>query len=121
MPARRLDGASVAAQIRSELVPDIASFTDKAGRLPSLAVVPVGDVPATHAYVRRKERAGGEAGIAVAVHRLPPTTEMGHLLWLIQSLNADAGTDGILVQSPLPAGVGKAQRAFDAIDPRKDV
>jgi len=121
MPARRLDGIAVAAQIRTELAPDVTSFSLKAGRPPTLGIILIGDDPASHVYVRNKERAGTEAGLTVVVHRLPATTTMEGLLGLVHTLNVDAATDGILVQSPLPAGMGRAQRAFDAIDPRKDV
>ena len=123
MPARRLDGAAVAAAIRSEIAPGIASFIQDAGRAPALAIVLVGDDPASHVYVRNKERAGGEAGLAVTVRRLPATASLGEVLGLVRSLNTDDRVDGILVQSPLPAAMGKhaAQELFDAIDPRKDV
>jgi methylenetetrahydrofolate dehydrogenase (NADP+)/methenyltetrahydrofolate cyclohydrolase len=83
----------------------------------------VGDDPASHVYVSSKERVGQETGLAVTVHRLPATTVLGELLALVARLNDDDGCDGILVQSPLPAAMGRgaAQQVFDAIDPRKDV
>jgi methylenetetrahydrofolate dehydrogenase (NADP+)/methenyltetrahydrofolate cyclohydrolase len=123
MSARRLDGASVAATIRAELAPAISSFAARAGRPPSLTIVLVGDDPASHVYVRNKERAGQEAGLAVTVRRLPASTGMAALVELVHGLNADRTCDGILVQSPLPAPMGKleSQRVFDAIDPGKDV
>jgi methylenetetrahydrofolate dehydrogenase (NADP+)/methenyltetrahydrofolate cyclohydrolase len=123
MPARRLDGTAVAAAIRSELLPHVAAFTAEAGRPPALSIVLVGDDPASQVYVRNKERAGGEAGLAVTIHRLPATSSLDEVLSLVSRLNADAGCDGILVQSPLPAAMGKhaEERVFDAIDPRKDV
>ena len=83
----------------------------------------VGDDPASHIYVRNKERAGTEAGLCVTVHRLAATATVQELLETVRSLNADAGCDGILVQAPLPAAIGKGGTAqvFDAIDPAKDV
>jgi methylenetetrahydrofolate dehydrogenase (NADP+)/methenyltetrahydrofolate cyclohydrolase len=123
MSARRLDGAAVAARIRSELAPRVAAFTAARGRAPALSIVLAGDNPASQVYVRNKERAGVETGLNVTVHRLPVDTSAGAVLALVRQLNQDAGCDGILVQSPLPAGVSRAdtQSVFDAIDPAKDV
>jgi methylenetetrahydrofolate dehydrogenase (NADP+)/methenyltetrahydrofolate cyclohydrolase len=121
--ARRLDGAAAAAAIRSELASSVSAFTASAGRPPALAVILVGDDPASHVYVRGKEKAGQETGLSVAVHRLSATTELNELLSLVHELNADDRVDGILVQSPLPAAMGKdaEQQVFDTIDPAKDV
>jgi len=121
--AQRLDGIAVAAAIRAELLPRVAAFTATAGRPPGLGIVLVGDDPASQVYVRNKEKAGAAAGLAVSVHRLPSSTAEPELLALVHRLNADAACDGILVQAPLPAGLGKAAatRVFDAIDPAKDV
>jgi methylenetetrahydrofolate dehydrogenase (NADP+)/methenyltetrahydrofolate cyclohydrolase len=123
MPARRLDGTAAAAAIRAELAASVTAFTASAGRPPSLSIVLVGDDPASLVYVRNKDRAGQETGLAVAIHRLPATAGLPELLTVVRSLNDDDGVDGILVQSPLPAAMGKgaAQRVFDAIDPAKDV
>ena len=101
----------------------MARFRARAGRAPALDIVLAGDDPASQIYVRNKERAGAEAGLAVTIHRLPPTASRQEVLALVQQLNASASCDGILVQSPLPAAVGKgaAQDVFDAIDPSKDV
>jgi methylenetetrahydrofolate dehydrogenase (NADP+)/methenyltetrahydrofolate cyclohydrolase len=123
MSARRLDGTAAAAAIRAELRPAIDEFTHRAGRPPALAIVLVGDDPASQVYVRGKERAGGESGIAVTVHRLSADTALADVLSLVRRLNADDRCDGILVQSPLPAAMGpEAERAvFDLIDPEKDV
>ena len=123
MPARRLDGVRVAAAIRGEVAPDVAAFTSRFLRQPALDIVLVGDNPASHVYVRNKERAGREAGLEVRVHRLAAETAMDAVLAAVDALNADATCDGILVQSPLPAALGRqaAQRVFDAIDPAKDV
>jgi methylenetetrahydrofolate dehydrogenase (NADP+) / methenyltetrahydrofolate cyclohydrolase len=123
MTARKLDGAAVAAAIRSELAPDVAAFAAVHGRAPALHIVLAGANPASQLYVRNKERAGSESGLAVTVHRLPAESSLDDVLSLVGRLNADPVCDGILVQSPLPAGMGPsaAQRVFDAIDPRKDV
>jgi len=113
----------VAAAIRAELLPQVASFTELAGRAPALSIVLVGDDPASQVYVRNKERAGGESGLAVSVHRLAATSRLQDVLGLVRQLNADTSCDGILVQSPLPAAMGKraTEDVFDAIDPTKDV
>ena len=78
---------------------------------------PVGDDPASQIYVRNKERAGTDAGLRVKVHRLPAATTVDALLEEVRSLNADPECDGILVQAPLPAAIGKhgTERVFDAM------
>lgn len=121
--ARRLDGTACAAAIRAELAPQVDAFRREAGRPPTLHIVLVGDDPASHVYVRNKERTGGEAGLGVTVHRLPTSSALDAVLDLVRQLDADAACDGILVQSPLPTAMGKhaAQQVFDAIDPAKDV
>ncbi len=123
MAARLLDGAAVAATIRSELAPRVSAFRARAGRPPALDIVLVGDNPASHIYVRNKERAALETGLAVRVHRLPPDTAIEAIVAVVEQLNHEPATDGVLVQSPLPpaAGPWAAQRVFDAIDPGKDV
>ena len=123
MPSRRLDGAAAAAAIRAELIPQVRTFTAAHGRAPALSIVIVGDDPASHVYVRNKDKAGAEAGLAVTVHRLDAASSLASVLALVQRLNDDDGCDGILVQSPLPAAMGKhaPREVFDTIDPRKDV
>ena len=121
MPAIRLDGNAVATAIREELASDVVGFATQAGRRPSLSIVLVGDDPASQVYVRGKERAGTETGLAVTVHRLPATTPRAELLALVASLNDDKTVDGILVQSPLPPALGDEHSVFAAIDPAKDV
>ena len=122
MSARRLDGTAAAAAIRAALVPQVAEFTRLAGRAPALHIVLAGDDPASQVYVRNKERAGREAGLDVVVHRLPAGVLLLDLLALIDGLNRDSRCDAILVQSPLPSGIGKGgtQEVFDAIEPAKD-
>ncbi len=123
MTARRLDGAAAAAAIRAELAPEVAACAARLGRPPALAIVLVGDDPASQVYVRNKDRAGADAGLRVAVHRLPASASLEDVLGLVDRLNAADDCDGILVQSPLPAALGRAaaQQVFDAIDPDKDV
>ena len=90
------------------------------GITPGLAVVLVGDDPASQIYVRNKTAACAQAGITTFDHRLPAATSDGELLGLVASLNADPRVDGILIQLPLPAGID-ARRVLFAVDPRKDV
>ena len=98
-------------------------MTTALGRPPALSILLVGDDPASQVYVRNKERAGGEAGLAVTIHRLPSTAAVDDVLALVTALNGDDRCDGILVQSPLPRAMGKdaSERVFDAIAPEKDV
>jgi methylenetetrahydrofolate dehydrogenase (NADP+) / methenyltetrahydrofolate cyclohydrolase len=121
--ARLLDGPSVAAAIRQTVLPDVEQFTAAAGRPPGLGIVLVGDNPASEIYVRNKVKAGGDTGLWVDLQRLPATATLDELLALVARLNASDRHDGILVQSPLPAAMGKqaTQHVFDAIDPAKDV
>jgi len=121
--ARLLDGNAVAAVIRAAVRPDVEAFRARAGRPPGLGIVLVGEDPASEIYVRNKVRAGGETGLWVDLQRLPASATIDDLLQLVDRLNRSGTHDGILVQSPLPAAMGRgaAQRVFDAIDPAKDV
>ncbi len=121
--AQRLDGIQTAAAIRGELSPRIAAFVSTHGRGPALHIVLAGNDPASEVYVRAKEKAGLESGLTVVVHRVGEGISRRELLELVSSLNRDSRCDGILVQSPLPHGLGKSveQEVFDAIDPKKDV
>ncbi len=123
MSARLLDGRAVAAAIRESVLPDIEAFTAAAGRPPGLGIVLVGEDPGSEIYVRNKIKAGSESGLRVDLQRLPADAALADLLALVHRLNASEEHDGILVQSPLPAAMGRdaAQRVFDAIDPEKDV
>ncbi len=116
MTARLIDGKSVAAALRAEVAGKVAAarFT------PGLAVVLVGDDPASSVYVRTKDRAAREAGIDARTIRLPADTPQTALLETIAALNADAAIDGILVQLPLPRGIDQ-RVVIEAIDPAKDV
>jgi methylenetetrahydrofolate dehydrogenase (NADP+)/methenyltetrahydrofolate cyclohydrolase len=123
MSARVLDGQAVAAAIRESVLPDVQRFTSQAGRPPGLGIVLVGQDPASEVYVRNKVKAGTESGLWVDLQRLPAAATLGDLLELVHRLNASDRHDGILVQSPLPAAMGKgaSQHVFDTIDPAKDV
>ncbi len=123
MSARLLDGRAIAADIREAVLPDVHAFTSTAGRPPGLGIVLVGEDPSSEIYVRNKVRAGSESGLRVDLERLPGSATLADLLALVRILNASAVHDGILVQSPLPPGMGRdaAQQVFDAIDPDKDV
>ena len=123
MSARLLDGMAIAQAIRAEVRPDADAFTQKAGRQPGLALVLVGNDPASELYVGSKLKSAGESGIRADVERLPASASVAELLALVQRLNADESYDGILVQSPLPKAMGAdaERRVFDAVDPAKDV
>jgi methylenetetrahydrofolate dehydrogenase (NADP+)/methenyltetrahydrofolate cyclohydrolase len=123
MAARLLDGAGLARTMRADLQPHVQEFTARVGRPPGLALVLVGDDPASHVYVGSKRTHGTEVGFRVDLHQRPATTSLEEVLELVRSLNADPAIDGILVQSPLPAAMGSdaARRVFETIDPAKDV
>ena len=123
MSARLIDGTAIGSEIRASALPAVKAFTERSGRPPGLGIVLVGDNPASEVYVRNKVKAGSDAGLWVDLQRLPKTASLDELLALVARLNGSDRHDGILVQSPLPDGMGKhaAQRVFDAIDPDKDV
>jgi methylenetetrahydrofolate dehydrogenase (NADP+)/methenyltetrahydrofolate cyclohydrolase len=123
MSARIIDGAFIASRIRESVAPAVQAFTARIGRPPCLGIILVGNDPASEIYVRNKVKAGTESGLRVDLQRLPETTTLDELLALVERLNASDAHDGILVQAPLPAAMGRhaAQRVFDAIDPAKDV
>jgi methylenetetrahydrofolate dehydrogenase (NADP+)/methenyltetrahydrofolate cyclohydrolase len=111
-----LDGKAVAARLRAGLARRIAGLAFR----PGLAVVRVGEDPASGVYVRNKDRAAQEAGFASRTVHLPDSTTEAELLAAIAALNADAAVDGILVQLPLPKHI-RAEAAIAAVDPVKDV
>lgn len=123
MPARLLDGAAVANQIRAEVAPEIAKFSARAGRPPGLGIVLVGDDPASEIYVRGKLKSAADSGLRADLERLPATATLGQLIEVVERLNRSEAHDGILVQSPLPGAMGPdaERRIFDAIRPDKDV
>jgi len=120
MTAKRIDGKAAAAAIRSAVAEHVAESTNRVGRAPGLATVLVGEDPASAVYVRSKNRATAEAGMASFAHNLPDTTSEADLLQLVTDLNADERVDGILVQLPLPAQID-ATRVIETIEPSKDV
>jgi methylenetetrahydrofolate dehydrogenase (NADP+)/methenyltetrahydrofolate cyclohydrolase len=119
MSARRLDGKACAARLLAD-VEERSKRCKASAVTPRLAVVLVGDDPASHVYVRSKEKRAAEVGIATRDHRLPATTTTETLLGLVRELNADRDVDGILVQLPLPPQCD-SQRVLLAVDPAKDV
>jgi len=123
MPARVLDGTSIAHQIRAEIGPAVAAFAGRSGRPPGLGIVLVGDNPASEIYVRNKLSAAGDAGFRADLSRLQATASLAELLETVERLNRSEAHDGILVQSPLPDQMGRdaERRVFDAIRPDKDV
>ena len=121
--ARVLDGAAVAAEIRNGLRPRIDAVRRSAGRPPALGLLLAGHDPGSEVYVRNKIRQSEELGIRTALERLPESATFAQAVAVVEAFNADPGIDGILVQSPLPAGMGDdaERRIFEAIHPWKDV
>jgi len=120
MPARRLDGKALAAEMRTEIAAAIAARTALGKRPPGLTVVLVGDNPASHSYVRNKQKACTEVGIRSTLHHLPTDTSEAELLSLLASLNADPSVHGILVQLPLPPQI-REDAVIEAVGTLKDV
>jgi methylenetetrahydrofolate dehydrogenase (NADP+)/methenyltetrahydrofolate cyclohydrolase len=114
-----IDGAAIAAKLRGEVAATAAAQRAR-GIVPTLAVVLVGDDPASAVYVRSKTKAAREAGVDVRDHKLAATTTQVELLALVESLNRDPVVDGILVQMPLPAQID-TDAVIRALDPAKDV
>jgi methylenetetrahydrofolate dehydrogenase (NADP+)/methenyltetrahydrofolate cyclohydrolase len=106
--------------LRARVAERAATVKQQHGITPGLAAILVGDDPASALYVRNKEKAVGEAGMASFPHRLPATASEAELLHLIDKINADETIHGILVQLPLPKQINAA-RIIDAVDPAKDV
>lgn len=119
MTARIIDGKAIAASIRQGLKSEVAELAAQ-GAEPGLAVILVGENPASQVYVRNKIRACAEVGIRSIEKRLPAETSEAELLSLIGSLNSDPSVDGILVQLPLPRHISN-EKVIDAISPEKDV
>lgn len=115
-----IDGKETSRVIREELREEVAAACGKGRRAPGLAVILVGEDPASEVYVRNKERACAEAGIISFPYHLPASTGQHELLALIHECNRRADVDGILLQLPLPCGLD-AQACLLAIDPAKDV
>ena len=118
--AQILDGARVAEEIKREVADDVQRLSREHNVRPRLAVIQVGDDPASTVYVRSKVRTSEELGLLSERHALKSETTTDELLELVSALNGRADVDGILVQLPLPRGV-REQQVIEAIDPAKDV
>ncbi|MBQ7335725.1 MAG: bifunctional methylenetetrahydrofolate dehydrogenase/methenyltetrahydrofolate cyclohydrolase FolD [Clostridia bacterium] len=118
--AIRIDGKAISAQIREEIKAECAAFVAETGILPGLAVIIVGENPASQVYVRNKKKACEEVGFHSVVYELPEGTEQGELNALVDRLNTDPTIHGILVQLPLPKHLDETEVLL-RIDPNKDV
>jgi len=118
--AQLMDGRALAAKLREEIAEQTRALTTQTGVTPGLAVVLVGEDPASQIYVRNKHKATTEVGMNSFVHTLPQTATQDELLALVRQLNADAAVHGILVQLPLPKQFNEDE-IIRAIDPAKDV
>jgi len=113
-----IDGKQIAARVRAEVATEVADLT-RAGTVPGLTVVRVGDDPASAIYVRGKRKACEEVGVRSVEHHLPATASQAELMALVAQLNASPEVHGILVQLPLPKHLDEGA-VLDAIDPQKD-
>ena len=120
MTAKIIDGTAMAREVRAEVAEGVSALKASTGLTPGLAVVLVGDDPASAAYVRNKGRAATEAGITARDVRLPAETSQHELLEKVAELNEDHRVHGMIVQLPLPSHVDE-HVVTEAIDPRKDV
>ena len=114
-----VDGLGLAKTIRKDLADQVARLVDAGGRAPCLAVVLVGDDPASLSYIKGKQRACARVNMTSVEHALPASTSQNTLLKLIDELNQDENVDGILVQLPLPDEISP-EAVAEAIDPTKD-
>ena len=120
MTAKVIDGKAFAANVRAQVQAHVAKLREEKGIQPGLAVVLVGEDPASKVYVKNKHASTIEVGMASFEHRLPAETSEADLLALVKSLNADPKVHGILVQLPLPAHLN-SELIINTIDPAKDV
>lgn len=120
MSARIIDGKARAAALRAATAKAVAGIGEAHGFTPGLAVVLVGEDPASKVYVRNKHEQTREVGMNSYEHKLPADTPEAEVIALVEKLNADPAVDGILVQMPLPAHIDE-DRVVLAIDPAKDV
>ncbi len=120
MTARILDGKAIAAEIRKEIIDGVGALRSQFGVTPGLAVIIVGENPASKVYVGHKHKACQEIGIYSEVIRLPETATEAELLKVLDGLNSDEKIHGILVQLPLPKHID-TERVLDQIRPDKDV
>ena len=119
MTARLIDGKALALQVRERLATESAAVFVKTGVKPGLATILVGDDPASHLYVKSKQKACDAAGIYIDDHKLPASTTQAELLALIEKENADPKIHGILVQLPLPKHID-SKVVLEAVSPDKD-
>src|ERR671919_1581869 len=115
-----IDGKAVAKDVQKQIKEDVEGLERRWGLAPGLAVVLVGDDPASHIYVRNKEKACKEVGIKSFEHLLPATISEKELLSLVHQLNKDNDVHGILVQLPLPAHI-RSEKILEAVSPHKDI
>ena len=115
-----IDGKAVAKEVQKQIKEEVEGLERRWGLAPGLAVVVVGDDPASHIYVRNKEKACREVGIKSFEYLLPATISEKELLALVHQLNKDNDVHGILVQLPLPPHI-RAEKVLEAISPRKDI
>jgi len=120
MVAKILDGAALAAALRRDIGVRARQFAEQCQRMPGLAVILVGDDPASRVYVRNKVKACADAGIRSWLSEIPADATLESVLAAVAQYNLDPAIDGILVQLPLPQGMD-AQRVIEAIAPSKDV
>src|SRR6266852_3396003 len=120
MTARIIDGKAIAAELRARVADEVARVKREHGLTPGLAVVLVGNDPASEVYVRSKHTQTQRAGMASFEHRLPADVSQDDLLALVARLNSDGAVHGILVQLPLPKSL-HTETVINAIDPAKDV
>ena len=115
-----IDGKAVAKEVQQQIKEKVEGLERRWGMMPGLAVVLVGDDPASHIYIRNKEKACKEVGIKSFHHFLPATISERDLLALVHQLNKDKNVHGILVQLPLPPHI-RAERILEAVSPHKDI
>jgi methylenetetrahydrofolate dehydrogenase (NADP+) / methenyltetrahydrofolate cyclohydrolase len=115
-----IDGKAIAAELRQRVQGAVERLKAEHGITPGLAVVLVGENPASRVYVANKARQTAEGGMSSFEHRLPATTSEAELLALVERLNGDAEVDGILIQLPLPKQIA-SEKVINAINPDKDV
>lgn len=120
MTATLIDGKTFAHSLRAKIAEGVSAFRAETEQVPGLAVVLVGDDPASAVYVKSKERLTVEVGMRSFAHRLPADTSQAALMALVETLNSDDAVDGILVQLPLPKHLDELA-VIGAIDPDKDV
>lgn len=120
MTARIIDGEAIAAAVRADVATEIEAFVAQGRPAPKLAVVLVGDDPASHVYVRMKERDAASVGMRSEAVRLPGSTPQAEVMAHVQRLNADPDVNGLFVQLPLPDHIDE-NAIIQAVDPVKDV